>query len=176
MLDWSTACHARSDVDKDTMSATMKPAKEFHELDVGQPNVECQLMVLHSRRQLVARRGELRPVHVLTLMVSPMMSSRDKLWRATLSCLSQPVEKAGYMVKSMRLIPTNKIGQACGKVRLLRLPREVCFDQGDDKADKAEKDTVTLNGEHGKVTTVEEGLDVERPVVGGVWRAERRCQ
>ena len=60
--------------------------------------------------------------HVLTLMVSPMMSSRDELWRAMLSCLSRRVEKTGFKVTSMRLIPANKVGQACGKVRLLRLP------------------------------------------------------
>ena len=30
---------------KDTMSATMKPAKEFHEIDVGQPTAACQPMV-----------------------------------------------------------------------------------------------------------------------------------
>ena len=41
--------------------------------------------------------------------------------------LSGPVEQAGYMVKSMRLIPTNKVGQACERVGLQRLPREAGF-------------------------------------------------
>ena len=49
--------------------------------------------------------------------------SRDNLWRTILSCL-HPTAKAGYMVKSMRWIPTNKVGQARERVRLLRLPRE----------------------------------------------------
>ena len=40
--------------DKNTMSATMKPAKEFHEFDVGQPTAVCHLMVVPSRRQLVS--------------------------------------------------------------------------------------------------------------------------
>ena len=62
----------------------------------------------------MARRVELRPVQsgaedteerVLTL-VFPC-----PLWRAILP-LGQPTAKAGYMVKSMRLTPTNKVGQA----------------------------------------------------------------
>ena len=59
-------------------------------------------------------------------MASLLTSSRDKLWRAMLLCLSRPVEKAGYMVKSMRLISTNK-GRSglLGKVRL----RVACRDQ-----------------------------------------------
>ena len=48
--------------------------------------------------------------------------------------LSGPVEKTGYMVKSMRLIPTNKVGQACERVGLPRLPREAGFDQ--ERGDK----------------------------------------
>ena len=32
------------------------------------------------------------------------------------------------MVRSMRLSPTNKVGQACERVRLLRPPREAGFD------------------------------------------------
>ena len=32
------------------------------------------------------------------------------------------------MVRSLRLSPTNKVGQACERVRLLWLPREACFD------------------------------------------------
>ena len=37
--------------------------------------------------------------------------------------LSGPIEKACYMVKSMRLIPKNKVGQACERVGLPWLPR-----------------------------------------------------
>ena len=58
-----------------------------------------------------------------------MTSSRDKLWRAVLSFRSGPVEKAGYMVKPMRLNPTNKVGQAFERAGLQRLPREACYDQ-----------------------------------------------
>ena len=64
--------------------------------------------------------------------------------------LSGPVEKAGYMVRSMRLIPTNKVGQACERVRLPRLPREAGFDQERGQS-KVEKDTVTINEEQGAV-------------------------
>ena len=41
--------------------------------------------------------------------------------------------------------------------------------------DKAERDAVKLNEERGEVPSIEEGQDAERHV-GGVWRAERRCQ
>ena len=34
------------------MSATMKPAKELHETDVGQPTAACQVMVCPSRKTL----------------------------------------------------------------------------------------------------------------------------
>ena len=85
----------RSDVDKDTMSAAVKLAKEVDELDIGQPTAECQLMTLSERR--LVTRGELRPAQGgaedteerVYGMVSLMTSSRDqhdKLWRALLSC------------------------------------------------------------------------------------------
>ena len=38
--------HPDSDVDKDTMSATVKLAKLLDELDIGQPPSDCLLMVL----------------------------------------------------------------------------------------------------------------------------------
>ena len=60
------------------------------------------------------------------------------------------LEKAGYMVKSMRLIPTNKVGQACERVGLPRLPREAGFDQERGQS-KVKKDTVTLNEKQGEV-------------------------
>ena len=40
---------------KDTMSTMVKPAKEFHEFDVGQPTAACQVMVCPSRRTLVTK-------------------------------------------------------------------------------------------------------------------------
>ena len=40
---------------KDTMSAVVKPAKELHESDVGQPIATCQLMVCPSRSTLVTK-------------------------------------------------------------------------------------------------------------------------
>ena len=54
--------HPDSDVDKDTMSATVKLAKVLDELDIGQLPAECLLMVLSSRRKLVTSSDELRPV------------------------------------------------------------------------------------------------------------------
>ena len=67
---------------------------------------------------------------------------------ALLFSLDQPV--VGYMVKSMRLIPTNTVGQACDRVRLRRIPREACYDQEPGQS-KVENDTVTLNEEHGEI-------------------------
>ena len=61
-----------------------------------------------------------------------------------------PVEKAGYMVKSMRLIPTNKVGQACERVRLPRLRVKRGFDQERGHS-KVENDTLTLNEKQGEV-------------------------
>ena len=85
----------RSVVSKDTMSAVVKLAME---IDEWASNVVGYGMVSHT-----------------------MTSSRDKLWRAMLSFLSRPAdcgmpvdgvsfeEKAGYMVRSMRSIPTNTV-------------------------------------------------------------------
>ena len=42
---------------KDTMSSTVKPVKELHECDVGQPTAACQVMVCPSRRTLVTKGG-----------------------------------------------------------------------------------------------------------------------
>ena len=55
----SNASMWRYDVDNDTMSATMKPAKEFYELDVGQPNAESQLVTPSDRRLVTC--GRFRP-------------------------------------------------------------------------------------------------------------------
>ena len=105
---------------------------------------------------------------VLALMLSPS-SSRDKLWRTMLVSLSHA--KTGYMVRSMRLIPWSSVKPAKGSD---------CCGPGGKRVvtrsdDKAEKDAVKLNEERGEVPSVEEGHDAERHV-GGVWRAERRCQ
>ena len=72
--------------------------------------------------------------------------------------LSRPV------LKSMSLIPTYKVAQACERVRLRRLPREACYGE-------AEKHTVTLHEECGEVTSAEEGDDVDRPC-----GSRTRCQ
>ena len=53
------------------------------------------------------------------------------------------------MERSWHLIPGLR------KSRTAVLPREACFDQ-------AEKDAVTLNEEHGEVTSAEEGHDANR--------------
>ena len=98
--------------DTDTMSATMKPAKELHKLGVGQPTAVCQLMVVPSRRQLVtlfrpAQGGaEDTEERVLAYgMVSPddVFPRQAAESNALLFSLVQPL--AGYMVKSMRLLP-----------------------------------------------------------------------
>ena len=51
---------AESDVAEETMSATVKLAKEIDEPDIGQPTAECQLMTPSERR--LVTRCELRPV------------------------------------------------------------------------------------------------------------------
>ena len=152
----------RNDVDKDTMSTMVKLAKEIDVLrDIGQPTAACQLMVLPSRKQLVTR-GVLRPAqggadrhrgaclrHGVTDDVFPRQPRQVVESGALLFSLGQSIAKAGFLVKSMSLIPTNMVAQACERVRLRRLLCEACYDQ-------AETDTVTLNEEHGEVTSAEE--------------------
>ena len=58
--------------------------------------------------------------------------------------------KAGFLVKSMRLIPTNMVGQTCERVILPWLPREACYDQERGQSE-VEKDTVTLNEKQDEV-------------------------
>ena len=75
---------------KDTMSATVKPAKEFHETDVGQPTAACQLMVCPSRSTLVTKgaaptRGAKDTEERVYGTVTLTTFFRDKLWRAMLS-------------------------------------------------------------------------------------------
>ena len=160
--------------DKDTMSAMMKPAKELHETGAGQPTAACQLMVCPSRRTLVTTR---RPAptrggwsrrhrgaclgdgvrHGVPDDVFPRQAAESN---ALLFSLDQPV--VGYMVKSMRLIPTNTVGQACDRVRLRRIPREACYDQERGQS-KVEKDTVTLNEEHGEIFSLRKDTTSNAP-------------
>jgi len=51
----------KSDDAEETMSATVKLAKEMDEPDIDQPTAECQLMT-PSEKRLVTQRDELRPV------------------------------------------------------------------------------------------------------------------
>ena len=133
----------------DTMSTMVKLATEIDEPhDIGQPTAECQLRPKQGGAEDTGER-----VYGMVTLTTP---SRDKLWRAMLSCRSRPVEKAGYTVKSMR-----------SHVRRV-------LTRSDDKAEKAEKHTVTLNEEHGEVTSAEEGHDED-------WRrrstlSRTRCQ
>ena len=63
-----------------TVSATMKLAKVLDEFDIGQSPAECLLMVLPSRRKLVTRRDELRPVQGGTEDTAErVMTSRTEL-------------------------------------------------------------------------------------------------
>ena len=68
----------------------------------------------------------------------PVCGPTQRVQDCTCEC---PRSQAGYMVRSMRLIPTNKVGQACGRISLVRLPREACLIRSNGKV---EKDTVTL--------------------------------
>ena len=161
---------------KDTMSATVKPAKEFHETDVGQVIVCPSTRTLDTKRPAPTREGwsrrhrgacngdEVR--HGVPIDVFPRQAAESN---ALLFSLDQPL--AGYMVKSMRLIPTNKVGQACDRVGLQWLPREACYDQERGQS-KVEKDTVTLNEEPGEVLPWRR----TKRRTGVVWHAERRCR
>ena len=93
------------------MPAVMKPAKELHETGVGQPDCGMPVDGVSFRKNAGYEDGD-------TDDVSP----RQAVESNALLSLSGPVEKAGYMVKSMRLIPTNTVCQACERVRLPRAP------------------------------------------------------
>ena len=117
--------------DEDTMSTMVKPAKEFHEFDVDQ-TAACQVMVCPCRRTLVTKRPAptregwsrrhrgacLRHCDTDDVFPRQVMESN-----ALLFSLDQP--KAGFLVKSMRSIPTNSVGQTCKTIRLRRLTRSV---------------------------------------------------
>ena len=49
---------AKSDVVKDTMSATLKLAKEIDEPDIRQSTADCHLMAWSEKRRRVTRRDE----------------------------------------------------------------------------------------------------------------------
>ena len=132
------------------MPATMKPAKDLHKLDVGQPTAVCQLMVVPSLRRLVtlfrpAQGGpEDTEEGVLAMMVAnsgpfraEQKAPRSESWRtawchlclfprqaawsnALLFSLVQPL--AGYLVKSMRLIPTNIVTRPAKETMIAAAP------------------------------------------------------
>ena len=52
---------AKSDVAKDTMSVTVKLAKEIDEPDINQPTAECHLMAWPHERRRVGQRCDLQP-------------------------------------------------------------------------------------------------------------------
>ena len=128
-------------------------------------------MVLPARKQLVTR-GELRPAQGgaedteerVYSMVSLLTSSRDKLWRAMLSCSVSAQPKAGFLVKLMRSIPTNSVGQTCERVG-------DCGSHVKRVLTSRRKDTVTLNEEQVEVSSV-----AKDKTTNDVWRAEHRCQ
>ena len=107
-----------SDVAEETMSALVKLVTEICEsCDIGQPAAPMPADgVALQHRKLVTQRCELRQAQggaevteerVLTLVfLCP-------LWKAMISSTSRPADCEGwFMVKSMRLSPTNKVAQA----------------------------------------------------------------
>jgi len=92
-----------------------------------------------SRMVGLAREIEESPSDVVGYgMVSqPMTSSRDQVWRAMLSFLSRPADcgmpvdevslqqKNGYMVRSMRMIPTNKVSTE--NIRVNEAAQEILY-------------------------------------------------
>jgi hypothetical protein len=121
----------RSVVAKDTMSAMVKLARE---IEKSASDVVGYGMVSH-----------------------PMTSSRDKLWRAMLSFLSRPAEcgmpvdsvsfqeKAGYMVRSMRLIPTNKV--STDNIRVNEAAQEITFRSVKGEVEGTEERVLSLRTE-----------------------------
>ena len=82
-----------------------------------------------------------------------MMSSRDKhdkLWRASLSCLSRPADCEGWLHDEVDALVSRRVKES----DLLRLPRKACFDQERWQSGGRHSGTQRLNG---------------------VWRADRRC-
>ena len=109
---------------KNTMSSVMKPVKELHECDVGQPTTACQVMVCLSRRMLVTKRT-----------VTLATSSRDKLWRAMLS-LSLWASREGWLHGQVDAFDSHEQGRSgLRKSQIATAP----------------KDTVTLNEKQDEV-------------------------
>jgi len=92
-----------------------------------------------SRMVELAREIEESPSDVVGYgMVSkPMTSSRDQVWRAMLSLLWRPADcgmpvdevsfqqQNGYMVRSMRMIPTNKVSTE--NIRVNEAAQEIIY-------------------------------------------------
>merc|ERR1719328_428667 len=91
-------------------------------------------------------------------MVShPMTSSRDQVWRAMLSFLSRPADcgmpvdevslqqKNGYMVRSMRMIPTNKVSTE--NIRVNEAAQEIIFRSVKGGAEGTEERVLSLRTE-----------------------------
>ena len=110
---------------KNTMSSMVMPAKEFHETDDGQPTAACQVLLCPSRKKLVTtkkpaptREGWSRRHrgaclrHGDTDDVFPRQAVESN---ALLFSLDQPL--AGFLVKSMRSIPTNMVAPTCERVK-----------------------------------------------------------
>ena len=115
---------------KDTMSATMKLAKEFHETDVGQPTAACpKRKLVTTRKPTPTRTGRSRRHrgaclrHGDTDDAFPRQARHVVESNAFLFSLDQPTAKDSYMERSFRLTPGLR------KSRTAMLPREACFDQ-----------------------------------------------
>ena len=112
------------------MSTMVKPAEEFHEFDVEQPTAACQAMVCPFQMNAGYEEGQLRPAkggaeeteERVCGMVTLTTSSRDKLWRAMLSCSLSTSRRLGFLVKPMRLIPTNSVGQTLRNSQIAAAP------------------------------------------------------
>ena len=79
------------------------------------------------------------------------LESMSMVTRALLSCLSRPVDCAGWLHDEVDALDSRLVKES----DLLRLPREACFDQERWHSGETHSDTQRMSG---------------------VWRAERRCQ
>ena len=148
-LDVERISVARSD--EDTMSTMAKLAKEIDEFrDISQPTAACQVVVCPSSRTQVTKRpaptraGRSRRHRGACLrygVTDDIFPRQIMESNALLFSLGQPV--AGFLVKSMRLIPTNMVGQTCERVG-------DCGSHAKRVVTKRRK-TVTLNEEEGEV-------------------------
>ena len=100
----------------------------------GQPTAVCQLIVLPSRKQLVT---QLRPVQ------GGAEDTEERVLSMVYGISLGQLE-AGFLVKSMRSIPTNMVGQTCERV-------SHCCGSHVKRVLARRQDTVTLNEEQGAV-------------------------